>query len=92
MTARKPRVSTRKAEKKPMLYSALNYRWMGIGCLLVIVGFTAMYLENEVYGPISLYLSPVLIITGYLLVIYAILVNEEEQPDPDAGGRHPDAG
>jgi hypothetical protein len=47
-----------------MLFSPLNYKLMGLGVLLVIIGFTIMRLENEVYGFISLYISPVLILGG----------------------------
>lgn len=63
----------RRKEKKPMVFSALNYKILGIGILLVIIGFTIMRLENEVYGFISLYISPILIMAGYITVIFAIL-------------------
>lgn len=70
-----------KKEVKPMLFSALNYKLTGLGVLLVILGFTAMRLENEVYGFISLYISPVVILAGYILVIYAILKRDHKLED-----------
>lgn len=74
MTARKSRIKRRNRQNsKPMLFSAGNYKLIGLGVLLVIAGFTAMYLENEVYGFISLYISPVVILGGYITVIGAIL-------------------
>lgn len=70
-----------KKEIKPMLFSPLNYKLMGLGVLLVIIGFTAMRIENEVYGVISLYFSPVVILAGYIMVIYAILKRDHKLED-----------
>ena len=64
-----------------MLFTALNYKLMGIGVLLVLSGFTAMRIENEVYGIVSLYISPVVILAGYILVIYAILKRDHKMAD-----------
>lgn len=60
-------------ESKPMIFSASNYRLLGIGLILIIAGFTAMRIENEVYGLVSLYISPVVILAGYIVIIFAIL-------------------
>jgi len=82
MTAKKRGKGRPGKEKKPMLFSGLNYKLMGIGVILVIVGFTAMYIENEVHGFISLYVSPILILGGYITVIFAILKREKESVEP----------
>ena len=58
-----------------MLFSTYNYKILGLGILLVIIGFTAMYLENEVEGFISLFISPILIVAGYIVVIFAIILH-----------------
>ncbi|MEX0823466.1 MAG: DUF3098 domain-containing protein [Balneolaceae bacterium] len=72
-------VKRRKAnDTKPMFFSALNYKLMGLGVLLIFVGFTVMRLENEVYGFISLYISPVVILSGYITVIVAILKRDHK--------------
>ena len=63
-------------DSKPMFFSAFNYRLIGIAILLIIGGFTAMYLENEVDGFISLYVSPIVIMAGYVLVIFAIMKHD----------------
>ncbi len=57
----------------PMFFNSFNYKLIGLSILLIITGFTAMYLENEVQGFISLYISPILIMAGYVIVIFAIL-------------------
>lgn len=64
-----------------MLFSGVNYSWMGAGCLLVIIGFTLMYIDNDVYGFISLTVSPVIVITGYILVAIGILKKEADPAD-----------
>ncbi len=83
MTQQKKR-SRRIKETKPMLFTALNYKLLGLGVLMVIVGFTIMRLENEVYGFISLYISPVVILAGYIVVIAAILKKDHKTEDSPA--------
>jgi hypothetical protein len=82
MTAKGRQGKRQKKEMKPMLFSALNYKLMGLGVLMVIVGFTAMYIENEVHGFISLYISPIVILGGYLTVMIAILKRDTETDEP----------
>lgn len=60
-----------------MIFSAWNYKALSLGLLLVILGFSAMYIENEVYGFISLYISPIVIMAGYVTVVFAILKNNK---------------
>ena len=59
-----------------MIFSAWNYKILALGFFLVIAGFSAMYLENEVEGIISLYISPIVIMSGYVTVIVAILKHD----------------
>jgi len=63
----------KKRSQKPMAFQALNYKILGVGVLLIVIGFTIMSLENEIYGFISLYISPVVIMAGYVVVAIAIL-------------------
>lgn len=74
-----------KSEKTKMLFSAWNYKVLSAGLLLVIIGFTAMYLENEVQGFISLFVSPVMIMAGYITVILAIMKQEKRHPEHTSG-------
>lgn len=69
-------------ESKSMIFSASNYRLLGIGIILIIAGFTAMRIENEVYGLVSLYISPVVILAGYILIIFAILRRTDVNTTP----------
>lgn len=73
----------RKKSQKPMAFTALNYKILGIGVLLIAVGFTVMRLENEVYGFISLYIAPVVILAGYVVVAISILKRDKEVIEND---------
>ncbi|MEX0780675.1 MAG: hypothetical protein WD491_08190 [Balneolales bacterium] len=68
-----------KEPEKPMLFSATNYYYMMIGLFMVIAGFFAMYLENQEKGFISLYISPIVIIAGFSVIVAAILKTDKEQ-------------
>ena len=71
------------ADHEPMFFSAYNYKMIGIAILLIVVGFTAMYLENEVDGFISLFISPIMIMAGYILVVFAIMKHDRDE-EPEA--------
>lgn len=63
-----------------------NYRIMIIALALVIGGFTIMRLENEVDGFLSLYVSPLLIVAGYVGVLVSILWRPRARAEPGAPG------
>ena len=67
-----------KSDKSQMLFGPWNYKVLALGLLLVIVGFTAMYLENEVECVISLFVSPIVIMAGYITVIFAIMKHDKQ--------------
>lgn len=71
----------KRVKEKPMFFSAFNYKLIGIAIALILSGFAAMYWENEVQGVISLYISPLVIMAGYILVIFAIL--KHDRPDDE---------
>lgn len=78
----------KKDDQKPMLFTPLNYKLMGLGLLFLVIGFTAMRIENEVQGFVSLYISPVVIIAGYATVLYAILKRDHKiENDPSTTNR-----
>ena len=63
-------------DNKPMLFGPWNYKVLALGFFLIVVGFVAMYLENEVEGFISLFISPIVIMAGYITVIFAIMKHD----------------
>lgn len=46
---------------------------MLVGLALIVVGYVVMRMDNQVEGFLSLYVAPILILGGYLEIIYAIL-------------------
>jgi uncharacterized membrane protein HdeD (DUF308 family) len=56
-----------------MVFERRNYVLLLLGIALIVVGYVIMRMENEVDGFISLYVAPLMILGGYLEIIYAIL-------------------
>jgi len=77
-----PKSSKRKNERaSALLFEKHNYVLILAGLFLIVVGFTAMYLEGQFEGFISLYLSPIVILAGYAVVGYGIMWTPEEEAD-----------
>ncbi len=75
-----------KRKSAAMVFTGRNYALMVLGVALVTVGYVIMRMENEVDGFISLYVAPLLILGGYLEIIYAILwrPRNDVSSEPDA--------
>lgn len=56
-----------------MVFARRNYILLILGVVMIVFGYTIMRMENEVDGFISLYVAPLIILGGYLEIIYAIL-------------------
>lgn len=69
---------SRNSRNKSMIFNPWNYKVLALGILMIIVGFSAMYIENEVDGFISLYVSPIVIMAGYVTVVVAILKKDDD--------------
>ena len=70
--SKKRKVSKKNVEQE-MLFDATNYKLFGVGIALIIIGFTAMYLDKNVFGFVSMYISPIVILGGFAEIIYAIM-------------------
>ncbi len=57
-----------------------NYQWMIIGIVTLIVGFTVMAMDKEPYGFgfLGLTLGPIIVVSGFILEIAAILHTPKE--------------
>lgn len=73
-----------KKSNTSMFFSAFNYKLLGIAVLLIVGGFAAMYLENEVHGFVSLYVSPIVVMAGYVLVIFAIMKHDRQESEEES--------
>lgn len=74
-------------DKKPgssnVLFGKGNFLWMGIGLVVLAIGFILMaggkssdpnvFDANEIYGFRRITLAPILVILGFVIEIYAIM-------------------
>jgi len=56
-----------------MVFSRRNYVLLIVGVLVILLGYTLMRIDNQVDGFISLDVAPLMILGGYLEIMYAIL-------------------
>ena len=70
-------------EKMP--FGKKNYQWMVIGLVTLVIGFIVMSLDNQDYGFgfFGLTLGPIIVMAGFIMEIYAILI-PPEVPKSDA--------
>ena len=68
-----PKPSKRRDRSGTLVFENRNYVLLLVGVALIVIGFSAMYIENAYQGFVSLYISPILIVGGYAEIIYALL-------------------
>jgi len=71
--ARRSSSSSQRRSSSSTVFARRNYVLLLVGIALVVVGFAAMRIDNQLESVVSLYLAPLLILGGYLEVIYAVL-------------------
>lgn len=76
--------STRSSKKSrsTLILERQNYVLLGVSALLIVVGFVAMYVDGQFLGVVSLTVSPILIMSGYALLIYSILRRPDDEQHP----------
>ena len=57
----------------------MNYVLLLAGLAVIVIGYVMMRVENEVDGLLSLYIAPLLILGGYLEIIYAISYQPKQE-------------
>ncbi len=64
-------------EKLP--FGKKNYKWMLIGLALLVLGFIIMSLDKQTFGFgfLGLTLGPLVVMAGFIVEIYAILIKPE---------------
>lgn len=75
----------RSSSRSALVFDTSNYLLLFLSVLLIVVGFAAMYLDGQFLGFVSLSVSPVIIVAGYALLIYAILRRSGEDPVSEEG-------
>ncbi len=84
--ARKSRSRARRtgrsaSRRSAMVLAPINYLLLGACVAAIVIGFALMRIENEVDGFVSLYVSPIILLIGYIGVFIAILYRpKREEP------------
>ena len=73
-------------KKNKLLFGKRNYRFMIIGLFFIAVGFILMsgggsddpnIFNEEIYSFRRIRLAPILVVTGFIIEVYAILTKPE---------------
>jgi len=70
--------SKKQTNRSALIFTSQNYLLMAASVALIVIGFVAMYLDGQFLGFVSLTVSPILIVVGYALLIYAILRRSDD--------------
>ncbi len=70
------------ARSSALVFTRKNYLLLALSVGVVLAGYLLMAVEGEVDGVISLYVSPLLLLAGYLGVIGAIMHRSAPAPQP----------
>ena len=74
-------------EKPGFAFGKKNYILVGVSVLLIIVGFILMSggsgndpaaFYPEIFSPVRVKLAPLVVMAGFILMIYAILANDRK--------------
>ena len=70
-------------KKETFLFNKSNYTFLIIGVLLNVIGFLLMiggaaedlneFNADELFSPVRLTVAPILIVSGYIVIIYSIM-------------------
>lgn len=78
----------KKQPKKEFLFQSKNYRWMFVGIFFIALGFLLMagggsddpnVFNPEIFSSQRIRLAPTLVLIGFAIEIYAILVNPKNK-------------
>ena len=73
-------------KKNKLLFGKRNYRYMIIGLFFIAIGFILMsgggsddpnIFNEEIYSFRRIRLAPILVVTGFIIEVYAILTKSE---------------
>lgn len=80
-------------EKTTFLFNKSNYILLIVGVLLNVVGFLLMiggaaenlddFNADELFSPVRLTVAPILILSGYAVIIYSIMKKRKITKDSD---------
>jgi len=84
-TPRKRKTRTKKTEVEVLPFGRMNYILLIVGIVIIGLGFFLLSLDDFVDATefsISLYIAPIVIVGGFIEIIYAIMYKDKSQPVP----------
>lgn len=76
--------SNRRSVPAQMVFTRTNYILLLVGVVMIVFGYVIMRLDNQVESLVSLYIAPLIILGGYLEIIYAILWRSKDKTEAKA--------
>ena len=73
----------RQTSSGTLVFTRRNYVLLAIGVALIAAGFALMRIDNQFEGFLSLTVAPLIILGGYLEIIYAIMWRPADDEDDD---------
>ncbi len=84
MQPKKPPLKKPQSKKSALPFTAENYYLFFAGLAVIVIGYVCMG-SGQVYGTLSLTVSPILLCIGYLVLIpAAILYRKKQTENPEA--------
>jgi hypothetical protein len=76
-----PKKAGKKPESKPadMPLGAINYVMIACGAAVIALSYLGMYLERDVDGFFSLYISPFTLVAAYTWTVFAVLLRRKKE-------------
>lgn len=60
-----------------MVFTKKNYILLGISICIVLLGFILMSADKNTYGFLAISVAPIIVLTGFSFVFYAILYKDK---------------
>jgi hypothetical protein len=80
-TSSKVQAKKQPGKKSSLPFTAENYYLFFAGLVIIIIGYICMG-SGDVYGALSLTVSPILVCVGYLVLIPLALLYRKKSTDP----------
>ncbi len=80
-TSKKTNAQTAKPasnNNKRFMFDKENYKWMFIGIAVIVLGFVLMSGSTDIYDTRKLVVSPIVVLIGFGIEIYAIMKTPKE--------------
>jgi len=82
-SSRRRKGNKARPKQRKMVLQKRNYQLIALGVLALAIGYGLMAFENDVDGVLSLYVAPIVLMAGYMEIIYALLWRPASKAEKD---------